>query len=168
MEVAAVNIEIRAAIKPFARIIEENLIHRLAGVPGATDVAMWFDAGRHQGLLDAETAQHLHHIGAQDDTRADAGEGRCLLIDFDRKAGALEEAGCAQPTEAGANDGNTLLFLIHRPALASRCAAVRYEPPLALSSELAGSVCAPPSCSAWFAGLTLCDEFPSVIAMLWR
>ena len=111
VQVAAVDIDIGTAIAPLALGVEHELIHRLAGVPGAADVALRFDAGFDQCVLDAETAEHLRHVGAEDDARADPRERRCLLIDFHCKAGALQEAGGAQAAETGADDRNAF-FLI--------------------------------------------------------
>src|SRR5271156_3924910 len=82
VQVAAVDMDIRTTMALLARLVEHDLVHRLAGVPSATDVVMRFDAGRDESALEAKTAEHLGRIGAEDDARANPGEGGRLLVDF--------------------------------------------------------------------------------------
>ena len=86
---------------------------RLAGVPGPADIAVRLDSDVDDHLLEAEAAQHLHHVGAENDAGADAGEGRRLLVDGDRETRALQEAGDRHPAKPGADDRNPRLP-IHR------------------------------------------------------
>ena len=119
MQVAAVNIDIGAAESGLARGVELDLVHRLAGVPGAADVAVRLDAGLDDHLLDAEAAQHLHDVGAENDAGADAGERRRLLVDGDGEAGALQEAGDRHAAEPRADDRDPRLPIHCRSALLS-------------------------------------------------
>src|ERR1700740_2108890 len=82
VKVAAVDVEIRAAIALLALGVEHDLVHRLAGVPSAADVAMRFDAGLDERLFDAKAAQNLHYVCAEDDPRSNSREGGRLIIDL--------------------------------------------------------------------------------------
>ena len=55
--------------------------------------------------FNAKTAQHLRHVGTEDDAGADARKSRSLFVNPHRKTGALQEACGAQAAEAGADDG---------------------------------------------------------------
>ena len=103
MQVAAVNVGICSAKSGLARGIELDLVHRLAGVPGAADIGVCLDPLFDNHLFNAETAQHLHDVGAQNDSGADAGKSRGLLVNGDGEAGALQEAGDRHATEARPN-----------------------------------------------------------------
>ncbi len=104
MQVAAVDVGIGSAKSRLARGVELDLVQRLAGVPGPADIAVRLDSGVDDHLFKAEAAQHLGDIGAQNDSGADAGEGRRLLVDGDREAGALQEACDRHPAEACADN----------------------------------------------------------------
>src|SRR6266478_3875550 len=108
MQIAAVNVEIGSAETRLAGCIEYHLIESLTGVPGATDIATRLEAGLDEIPFDAEPAQRLRHVGAEDDSRTDAGEGGGLLIDGRRKAGAPQEAGNSQTTEPCTDNRDTL------------------------------------------------------------
>src|SRR6266446_1333612 len=108
MQIAAVNVEIGSAETRLARCIEYDFIERLTSVPGAADVAMRLEAARNQILFNAEPAQRLRHVGAENDSRTDAGKSWRLLIDGRRKARALEEAGNGQTTEPCTDNRDTL------------------------------------------------------------
>jgi hypothetical protein len=106
MQIAAVDVHVRAAVPPLAFGIEHDLVNRFASVPGAADVALRFDAGGDQRIFQPEPAQHLADIGGEDDAGADARERRRLLVHLHRKAGALQKASRRQTAEPGADDSN--------------------------------------------------------------
>src|SRR5436305_10327065 len=108
MQIAAVNVEIESAETRLAGCIEYDFIERLTGVPGAADIAMRLEAARDQILFDAEPAQRLRHVGAEDDSRTNAGKSWGLLIHGRRKARALQEAGNCQTTEPCTDNRDTL------------------------------------------------------------
>ncbi len=95
MQVAAMNIDIGTTVPRFTRCVEQDLIHRLTRIPGAADVGIRLDAGFNQALFDAETAENLHHIGAEDDPCPDPREGWRLFIDRHRETRTLKETGSA-------------------------------------------------------------------------
>src|SRR5271155_4869873 len=86
VQVAAVDMDVGTAIMLLALRVEHDLVHRLAGVPGATDVAMRFDAGRDESVFEAKPAEHLGHICAEDDAGANPGKGGRLLVNLYCKA----------------------------------------------------------------------------------
>src|SRR5258708_8426262 len=96
MQIAAVNVEIGSAETRLAGCIEYHLIESLTGVPGATDIAMRLEAGLDEIPFDAEPAQRLRHVGAEDDSRTGAREGGGLLIDGPRKARPLPQPPTSQ------------------------------------------------------------------------
>ncbi len=124
VQIAAMDVDVGTAVVPLGLGVEHELGHGLAGVPGAADVALRLDAGGDQPLFEAETAQHLGDVGGKDDAGADARKGRRLLVDFHRKARALQEAGGGQAAEAGADDGNPL-FSIQSMRSLRRAASTR-------------------------------------------
>ena len=111
MQVAAVDVHVGTAKAAFALRVEDDLVHRLARVPGAADVAIRLDAGRDEAVLEAEPAQHLGDVGRENDAGADPREGRRLLVDLHCKTGALQKAGGRQAAETGADDGDPRLPL---------------------------------------------------------
>src|ERR1700722_1454005 len=96
MQIAAVDMHIGSAEALLCFRIERDRIQRLAAVPGAADVALRFDAGLDEGLLDSKAAQDFRDIGAQDDSGADSRKGGCLFEDPDRESGPLQESRGAQ------------------------------------------------------------------------
>ncbi|MNP52092.1 hypothetical protein D3C76_1464610 [compost metagenome] len=57
-----------------------------------------------QLLLQPHAAEDLHHVGADMDTRAKAGEFRCLLVHVDFEAGLLQQRGGCCTTKTCTDD----------------------------------------------------------------
>ena len=112
VQIAPVDVEVGTAVSLLARLIEIDLVHGRAGVPGAADEALRLDAGSDQLVFDAEAAEHLHRIGAENDAGADARKGRRLFVNRHRKPGALQKTRDRQAAQPRADDGN-LCFPIH-------------------------------------------------------
>ena len=113
VQVAAMDIEIGAAETLLFRRVEPDLVHRRATIPRAADVALRLDPGRDQIRLEAQSTQHLGGICAENDSRADAREGRRLLVDGRCETRPLQESGYRQTAEARTHHGNACLS-IHR------------------------------------------------------
>src|SRR5579862_690299 len=111
MQIAAMNVHVRAAVAPLGLGVEHELCQGLAGVPGTAHIAPRFDAGGDEALFQAKSAQHLADVGRKNDSSADARERRCLLVDLHRKACALQKSGCGQAAKSGPDDSNSLLSL---------------------------------------------------------
>ena len=132
MQVAPVDIDVRAAEALLAGGIERELVQRLARVPGAADEGVRADARFHERALYAQAPQHLHHVGAEDDAGADAGKGRRLLVDGDGEPLALQEGRTRQSAEACPDNGDpvpaiqspTPMRACERATITSRDAAI--------------------------------------------
>src|SRR5215831_11153839 len=74
MKVAAMDVQIWSAVASFAFGIEDDLVHRCAGIPCAADITVRLDSSGDEGILNIEPC-------------------RRLLVDCDRKASTLQESG---------------------------------------------------------------------------
>ena len=91
VKVGTVNIDERTIETRFACRVEHQLVQYLAGIPGTTEKCIGANARCRQSAIEAEPAQNLRDVGAQDNAGADAREIRALFIDRDREAGALQQ-----------------------------------------------------------------------------
>ena len=119
VQVAPMDIEICAAETLLFRRVEPDIVHRRAGIPRAADVALRFDPGLDQVLLEAQTTQHLGGICAENDSSADPREGRRLLVDGRCETRPLQESRHRQTAEARAHDGDSRLSIHRQCSLAN-------------------------------------------------
>ena len=109
VQVAPMDIQIWTAEACLTLRIKDNLIHCLPGVPGAADIAIRLYAGFDERTFNTEPPERFHDVGAENDSRPYAGESWSLFVDRDGKAGALQETGDAQSSEAGTDDRNPII-----------------------------------------------------------
>jgi hypothetical protein len=71
VQIGAMNVDEWAVEARFARRVENKLVGRFAGIPGAAEERIGANACRGQSALKIEPAQHFCDVGSQNDAGAD-------------------------------------------------------------------------------------------------
>ncbi|MNH25145.1 hypothetical protein D3C79_851170 [compost metagenome] len=104
VQVATVNGDVRGAVFAAGVITQRNARQVVTRVAVAAEPEIRVRPHQLQLLLQPHAAEYLHHVRADVNTRAKAGELRCLLVHVDFKAGLLQQSGGGCPAQSCTDD----------------------------------------------------------------